>query len=589
MNLPTPSAFGLRPRVLSPAHPIRRLPPMPLANLLLLFPLVPLPRASAQERHELSVSDLGREIDASLHWLRSQFDLDTGSFGSLEDDALVLLAFAESPRRYRSSDGPFVARPLAGLLKAQSPDGSYGSYRRTLLVFNALQALDERTTRTALERMRPHLDHLPLPQSFAQTKKAALVAEAGMLLAAKGDGVSWGTGDQRVGATARNVHRLSLIHAELRGAAERKKPEQPTPLPALSKVDRGRIRKAIVRGTEFLFAEANDGKWGFDGRADPGITAMVCAALATHPGLSPEHNKTLEQALDWLVSLQKPDGSIHAGSLANYVTSVAIMALSRPQRPADRVVVERARAFLVALQSDEGEGYGKDDPYYGGVGYGGDERPDLSNLQIALEALAESGSRPGDETFRKALRFLQRCQNHSETNDLVLERDGVSYASGNDGGAGYAPGESKAGFIELKDGRRVVRSYGSMTYALLKGYLFAGLPKEDPRVEAAWSWLRENYTLDVNPGFHAASDPTAAYQGLFYYFFTMAKALALYGEEHIVDGGGQSHAWRTELAGRLLSMQRQDGSWINSNAARWYEGNPVLATAYAMLTLGATL
>jgi hypothetical protein len=36
-------------------------------------------------------------------------------------------------------------------------------------------------------------------------------------------------------------------------------------------------------------------------------------------------------------------------------------------------------------------------------------------------------------------------------------------------------------------------------------------------------------------------------------------------------------------------MQRQDGSWINSNAARWYEGNPVLATAYAILTLGATL
>ena len=66
------------------------------------------------------------------------------------------------------------------------------------------------------------------------------------------------------------------------------------------------------------------------------------------------------------------------------------------------------------------------------------------------------------------------------------------------------------------------RSYGSMSYALLKGYLFAGLAKDDPRVQAVWKWLRENYTLDVNPGFQASDDPTASYQGLFYYFYTMA-------------------------------------------------------------------
>jgi squalene-hopene/tetraprenyl-beta-curcumene cyclase len=69
----------------------------------------------------------------------------------------------------------------------------------------------------------------------------------------------------------------------------------------------------------------------------------------------------------------------------------------------------------------------------------------------------------------------------------------------------------------------------------------------------------------------------------------MAKALDVYGEETIVDATGTEHAWRAELAGRLLSMQRQDGSWINDNAPRWYEGNPVLATAYALITLGTTL
>jgi squalene-hopene/tetraprenyl-beta-curcumene cyclase len=317
---------------------------------------------------------------------------------------------------------------------------------------------------------------------------------------------------------------------------------------------------------------------------------MAVAALAALPEPRPaEVQAALLTGLDWLVTLQNEDGSIHEGQIANYVTSAAVLALARSGREADKERIRRAGEFLKVLQADEGEGYASDHRYYGGVGYGNDERPDLSNLQMALEALHEAGVAASDPAFQKALTFLQRCQNHSETNDLVLVSEGKTYASGNDGGAGYAPAESKAGFVELADGKRIPRSYGSMSYALLKGYLFAGLSKDDPRVQALWGWLRENYTLDVNPGFPATDDPTASYQGLFYYFYTMAKALDLYGEETIVDGAGASHRWREELAGRLVAMQRQDGSWVNDNSAKWFEGNPVLATSYAMLTLGTAL
>ena len=39
-----------------------------------------------------------------------------------------------------------------------------------------------------------------------------------------------------------------------------------------------------------------------------------------------------------------------------------------------------------------------------------------------------------------------------------------------------------------------------------------------------------------------------------------------------------------------MAMQSpEDGSWVNHNAPRWWEGNPVLATSYALLTLGAAL
>ena len=126
-----------------------------------------------------------------------------------------------------------------------------------------------------------------------------------------------------------------------------------------------------------------------------------------------------------------------------------------------------------------------------------------------------------------------------------------------------------------------------MSYALLKGFVFAGLSKDDPRVAQCWQWLSDHYTLDVNPGFDASSGPIAPYQGLFYYFHTMGKALDVYGVDTITDSSGVEHDWRAELCGRLVSLQAKDGSWVNQNAPRWWEGNPLLATAYALQTLSA--
>ncbi len=209
---------------------------------------------------------------------------------------------------------------------------------------------------------------------------------------------------------------------------------------------------------------------------------------------------------------------------------------------------------------------------------------------MALDALASTGLDSENEAFRRALRFLERSQNRSESNDVSIgEGEDVVHA-GDDGGASYGPGMSEAGMIVLADGSKVPRSYGSMTYALLKGFVFAGLPKDDPRMKAAWEWLRKNYTLDINPGFESASDPLAAYNGLFYYFHTMARALDLYGAEQIVDSAGVAHDWRRELAGRMVALQDQaDGSWVNANSSRWWEGNPMLATSYALLALESAL
>mgnify|MGYP000909743223 CR=1 FL=1 len=134
----------------------------------------------------------------------------------------------------------------------------------------------------------------------------------------------------------------------------------------------------------------------------------------------------------------------------------------------------------------------------------------------------------------------------------------------------------------LADGKRMLRSYGSMTYAGLKSMIYAGLSKDDPRVKAAWNWIRNNWTLDENPGMKLGHPDNAQY-GMYYYYHTLSKALNAYGEPVIQDANGVSHDWRLELIDKLGNLQREDGSWVGER--RWMEDNPILVTSYALLAL----
>lgn len=326
-------------------------------------------------------------------------------------------------------------------------------------------------------------------------------------------------------------------------------------------------------GLDFLRRAATDGNF-----RDPGLTALAAGAFLSRPGGVREDDRGfVDGLLSYVAGFQKEDGGIYDKGLANYTTCAAVMALTSTGTGEYGEAVEKAAAFLKTLQTESG-----------GIGYS-DKHPgdaDLSNTQFAIESLRAAGLEPNDQVFSKALQFLQRVQNRSESNDFRYEMEGGRIVTAmDDGGAFYKPGESKAGLVELPDGRLAFRSYGSMTYALLKCYLLAGLPGDDPRVEATVKWIRNHYTLEENPGFDEAKAPGAAQQGLFYYYFTMAKALDLLGVDSITDADGLERAWRKELREKLASLQQEDGSWVNEKADRWMEGNPVLATCYALSAL----
>jgi squalene-hopene/tetraprenyl-beta-curcumene cyclase len=297
----------------------------------------------------------------------------------------------------------------------------------------------------------------------------------------------------------------------------------------------------------------------------PGITSLVATAFM----LSPRHYAEddgiyVQNAIKYILSMVKPNGAIYDEDMPNYNTSIAIMALVATKNPAYKTIIQNAQKYIMSLQLDENSGYAPDNKMYGGIGYGDDLRPDMSNLKFSLEALKESGVSKDAEVWAKAAKFIERCQNRSESNDQ-------SWA-GDDGGFVYRPGESKAG----NDQNGKPKSYGSMTYAGVLSFIYANVDKNDPRVQGAVTWINSHYTLDENPNMGA--------EGLFYYYHTMAKALKVYGEPVITDSNGVQHNWYADLVKKVTKLQKPEGYWVNE-ADRWMETMPILTSAYAILAL----
>jgi len=333
------------------------------------------------------------------------------------------------------------------------------------------------------------------------------------------------------------------------------------------------IDHSVKLGLKWLYEKQEaDGSW----QHYPGITALVLSAyLRAHPSVT-DKEPVIANGFEFLKKCVKPDGSIFLDDMAHYNTAISLTAFKDANDPAFAGIINNAEKYLMGEQIDESNDKTPDSLYYGGVGYGGDDRPDLSNLQWAVEAMAiddnknlepEKALSPEEKEkmenkklfYNKALVFLAKCQNLKSVNPEAY--------SGNDGGFIYEPGASKAGGTN---------SYGSMTYAGLKSLIYAKVDKGDERVKAAYDWIRNNYSVQTAP--------KMGNQGLFYYYQTMAKSLNAFGNDVIVDNLNVSHEWRNELANQLIKIQSPEGFWVNENG-RWWENNPVLVTAYTILSL----
>jgi len=330
--------------------------------------------------------------------------------------------------------------------------------------------------------------------------------------------------------------------------------------------------KAVANGVTWLEqAQKPNGAWS-DERF-PALTALALWAVSA----SKQGDKlVIDKAVDFILSNVRSDGGIYCevpgqkgGGLSNYNTAICMMALHATGRKELYPVIRNARSFVAAAQ------YSGEDVFQGGFGYDRDTKrnyTDLMNTHFAVESMRRTesveDSRPpsevrADVNWEQVLQFVEKLQNTPEA------------GKSQEGGFFYHPTDPKAGIVTNSAGKVFLRSYGSMTYAGLLSMVYANLPANDPRVVSALNWAGRHWTLEENPGM--------GQQGLFFFFNVIARALTAANRD-LLPGAAGGINWRKELIERVITLQNADGSWVNNNG-RFWENDPVLSTAYAVLAL----
>ena len=329
----------------------------------------------------------------------------------------------------------------------------------------------------------------------------------------------------------------------------------------------GPVAVALEKGAAFLLSkQAEDGH--FSDAQMPALTALPLWALS---GVKPD-KAAREKAAAFVLSTQREDGGFYVpkpgrggSGLGNYNTAVCLSALFE-SKLAPAAPLLKAREYVAASQLTG------DDTMAGGFGYDRVMRrryADLSNTSYAMDAMARTASleelrtsgKKVDLNWAQAIAFVENLQ----------KQEGADK-----GGAAYNERTPQGGSETNKAGKVHLRAYGSMTYAAVLSMCSANLTRGDPRVRNALDYCSRYWSLDENPGMGS--------QGLYYYYDILARALAAAGVEEIFTPEGRTVYWKRELAKKLVSLQKADGSWSNDNN-RFWESDPVLCTSFAMICL----
>jgi squalene-hopene/tetraprenyl-beta-curcumene cyclase len=326
-------------------------------------------------------------------------------------------------------------------------------------------------------------------------------------------------------------------------------------------------------------------------RPHPAMSALVLYAMVSAPEkLRNPYKKNIEKCIKYLISEIDQEGCIGTKSTLDlfygypsYATSIALLAMLSYKPQELKPHIDKLVKYLRNSQLVEHNGWKEmDKDYYGAWGWDFKKgkipfKVDLSCASYIIEGLIRAGIKHDDPVFQKFLIYLGRCQNIPESNNDKIH----------DGGFFFMPSRSKAGYKKLADGRILHLSYGSMTCDGLRSLIAIGFDRSDKRVSSAIDWLRENYTIEKNPGYRKdAENADVLFETgtLFYYYHSLAKVLSVLGEKTIEIKNGKKVIWAKEITDKLLSLQTGEGFWINKDGFM-KEDDPFIATSFSILAL----
>jgi squalene-hopene/tetraprenyl-beta-curcumene cyclase len=343
--------------------------------------------------------------------------------------------------------------------------------------------------------------------------------------------------------------------------------------PGAPLVTRQQVMDSVISGLQWYAENQNvDGAWS----GSVGVTAFVVICFT---GAGYDYtNTTVQKALAFLRNFYNPvEGSL-ADSFLNYETVLSLIAMSGAGDPQDADKLERMVGFLERLQFSDDSIYNKTEPWYHGgwPNYAG--IPDVSNSQFALlglhaAQLMDPAITIPQRVWENVTLFETHCQNWPDVNVMPWAHN-ITLPSHGDGGFVYNPYRSRT---EL--GEQMFESYGSITAAGYYSYLVAGNDDRQPEVAAARAWMDHEYTIELNP--------RMAGKGLYYYLWTQTRALAMSGQDWVVDGAGKLHDWRAEVATVFMDIQLPNGQWPGNPQIGWREEEPEIAGIYAILSMQA--
>ena len=337
--------------------------------------------------------------------------------------------------------------------------------------------------------------------------------------------------------------------------------------------------ESLAKGLEWLVSrQAESGS--FSDPQYPGLSGLALWAIAASG--DEQYKDAVKKGSDFILTKVQADGGIYSaipnrpgGGLSVYNTAVALTALAATGRDDITKVVLDARSFLAGAQ------HLGDDSFKGGFGYDKtvSDRPytDLMNTHFVIEAMRRTqhfedkrpaGQTKADLNWDAAIAFAESLHNDADAGDSA-------------GGFAYSPADAKAGLENASStnaapGKIILRSYGSITYAGLMSLVYCKIDKTDPRVQSALDWAARHWSLEENPG--------VGDQGLYFFYNVISRSMSVLGDTAIKRQDAPAIEWAKELAAKIVSLQRDDGSWVNKNG-RFWENDPILSTAYSLLAL----